>query len=521
MKKILNGILLVILCTSLLIVANETQNVKSSSGIGTYWLTGWTYRVSHIIDSAIGAGVNYTMPITVINGTGTDSGDTIFAFNKTKSDFSDVRFTNSDGSTLLYYWNETVNIGANATFWFKDIDNLSTTSSTIYVYYENPNVSWDTTYCSMANTFVFGDDFQDSSVPPTGWTRSLVGTQQFSEEQSNSWYQLYNFTSTLLAYSGVCLSQAIPPITGGFWIRARMSTNATLGELGEGELRLMLYNDATENFHIGFEDAWIQTTGCITSAINGTDGSSPQGSKDGANPPIILEVSKDQNNRSNTYYNGAIQQSATGLTKGFDNITLRLTAGEVVPNQAAEVDYIWVRNYVNPEPAQGAWGTEEVPSVTVYGYADKPFYRPGETGTLKLWVYNIGAANLVLENVTIFYPWYNTQGFWSGNVTIVPSASTLISPGGNWSSTSSFTVPNDGRISSGTNSISINVVTDKITQSSSISMSLANEPYYSSLQNMDQILTWLMILAGLILFCALIIIVILLFTRRPQKMPKP
>jgi uncharacterized membrane protein len=144
-------------------------------------------------------------------------------------------------------------------------------------------------------------------------------------------------------------------------------------------------------------------------------------------------------------------------------------------------------------------------SLTVYGYTDKTYYRLGDAGTLQFWVYNSGTEDLILKNITIYYPWYNPVGLWGGNITITPSTSTVIGPGGNWSDTSSFTVPNDGRISSGSSSININVVTDKTTQSSQISLSLASTPFYF-VQNMDQLMTWLMILVAAIVVCTLIIV---------------
>jgi uncharacterized membrane protein len=161
-------------------------------------------------------------------------------------------------------------------------------------------------------------------------------------------------------------------------------------------------------------------------------------------------------------------------------------------------------------------------NLAVYGYTDKPFYRPGDTGTLNLWVYNSGTEDLILKNVTIHYPWFNPVGLWEGNVTITPSTAVVIAVGGNWSTTSSFTVPNDGRVSAGSSSISINVVTDKTTQSSYILMGVASVPNYYSLQNMDQLLNWLMILVVAIVVCTLIIAAaIFISVHRRQMMWKP
>jgi len=75
--------------------------VQASPG----WLTGWSYRKSHVINNATGAGTNYQMSITVINGTGADSASIVYidgtVSGKLRSDFGDIRFTDNDEVTLL------------------------------------------------------------------------------------------------------------------------------------------------------------------------------------------------------------------------------------------------------------------------------------------------------------------------------------------------------------------------------------------------------------------------------------
>ncbi|MEM0162744.1 MAG: hypothetical protein QXO62_06750, partial [Thermoproteota archaeon] len=72
------------------------------------WLQGWMYRKSHVINSASGAGTGYQVKIVAYYGSGTDSGNTVYLNSRCKTDFSDVRFTASDGVTLLNYWTESV-----------------------------------------------------------------------------------------------------------------------------------------------------------------------------------------------------------------------------------------------------------------------------------------------------------------------------------------------------------------------------------------------------------------------------
>jgi hypothetical protein len=509
MNRFLNGILLAILCISLLIVIIRPQNAKSSPDVGASWLTGWTYRKSHTIDSAAGAGVNYTLQIIVVNATGVDSGDTVYVYNKTKSDFSDVRFTASDGITQLYYWNEAVNIGVSATFWVKDTDNLTAASSAIYVYYGNSAASWDSTYCNIHDTFVFADDFESGSLS-TYWTS--VGSAW--TDQSTIKYA-GNYAAEGMP-NGVGVPQildksGLPSFAGARWM-AEIQRDSTIGivyffdsRLGPSDQYLLCSYYGNFEYYDG---DWHELP-VPTSMIDGTWYS----------VQLLLNYTTET---YEVWINGAYKGTIAGVLGGSGLTDIRHNVGPTADYGIGYVDNSIVARYVDPEPEQGAWGTEESASVTVYGYTDKPFYEPGDTGTIQFWVYNSGTEDLVLKNITIYYPWYNPEAFWDGNTTIVPSAATIISAGGNWTGTSSFTVPNDGRISSASNSITINVATDKTTQSSSISMSLASGPYYSFLQDMDQLQTLLVILVAAIVICTLIIAAALFFSgHRLQKVPKP
>jgi hypothetical protein len=75
-----------------------------------------------------------------------------------QSDFDDIRFTNSDGTTLLDYWIESIS-GTTpnqiATIWV-EFDSIGTTDTTFYMYYGNSSA---TAYSNGPNTFLFFDDF--------------------------------------------------------------------------------------------------------------------------------------------------------------------------------------------------------------------------------------------------------------------------------------------------------------------------------------------------------------------------
>jgi hypothetical protein len=65
---------------------------------------------------------------------------------KARLDYGDIRFTDSDGSTLLNYWQET-----DGRFWVKVPSIPESSTKTIYVYYGNPSA---TSMSSVQNTFI-------------------------------------------------------------------------------------------------------------------------------------------------------------------------------------------------------------------------------------------------------------------------------------------------------------------------------------------------------------------------------
>jgi hypothetical protein len=127
-------------------------------GVGESWLTNWRYRKSHVINAQAGAGTNYQIPIKTYFTSGTDGIETVnylvmgkvYLNSHSKTDFGDVRFTSSDGSTLLDYWMETKSDSNYAIFWVEVSEDLGSVR-TIYIYYGNPTA---TSLSSISATFI-------------------------------------------------------------------------------------------------------------------------------------------------------------------------------------------------------------------------------------------------------------------------------------------------------------------------------------------------------------------------------
>jgi hypothetical protein len=325
------------------------------------WLTGWSYRKSHVINYAAGAGTLYQKQITVHYGSGTDGDDDVYLNSHCRTDFGDVRFTDDDGSTLIDCWMESKVDGDNAVFWFEEDDDLTTQNQALYVYYGKADATYPfgADQAQMDATFLAAAHFYGSEVPPTGWTLTLIGTKQFSEEQANSWFRLYSFTSTSAAWSGRYLDKAISEITTGFKAKAKLSTNVVTAIAGQGKVILQLLLDSTINYEIGYTDDWIVYYGARDSVITGTDGSSTSGTENGAVSTVVEIEKAGATGTVKTYYNGVQQQTKASVSATFNKIRFDLRGAAHVTNQEAKVDYVYIRKFVDPEPAHGSWGSEE------------------------------------------------------------------------------------------------------------------------------------------------------------------
>jgi len=120
-------------------------------------LKGWKYvREIQINNSSIGLQ-DYILCLEL------DSGN--FDFSKPKPDGSDIRFTDSDGTTLLGYYIEDYDyINQKATIYVKIPSILANQTKSIYMYYGNPNAVSQSDQSIMNSGFQYNPDpFNDGS----------------------------------------------------------------------------------------------------------------------------------------------------------------------------------------------------------------------------------------------------------------------------------------------------------------------------------------------------------------------
>ena len=140
------------------------------------WLSGWGYRRAITISNTGNANTltGYQVLVTL------DTASLISA-GKMRSDGGDIRFTDSDGTTLLSYWIESGINTASTKVWVKVPSIPASSTKTIYLYYGNPNA------VSASNgdaTFDFFDDFNDGTVDTSKWDVGTATYNKYVQENS-------------------------------------------------------------------------------------------------------------------------------------------------------------------------------------------------------------------------------------------------------------------------------------------------------------------------------------------------
>ena len=124
---------------------------------------------------------NYQMKLTLHYGAGNSSGSDVYLNGHCNANFSDVRFTGADGISLLDYWVEELNSGANATVWV-ELRSVTTAGTGFRVYYGNSSAG---SASDGPDTFFGFWDFEGDDVGqvPDGWNES-VGTCRVRDDKA-------------------------------------------------------------------------------------------------------------------------------------------------------------------------------------------------------------------------------------------------------------------------------------------------------------------------------------------------
>lgn len=334
---------------------DETLGIaKVLSGVSDQWLTDWTSRKQVTLSRTSGAVTNYQMKILVGESAGA-VGEDVDCGGKCLPTFNDIRFTTSDGETLLDYWIESIT-GTTpnqlATIWV-EFNSIGTTATPFYMYYDNPGA---TAVSNGVNTFIAFDNFE------WGVDGDVIGTA-IGDPTLNTWKTAATPTriSTDQAYDGTR--------------SAKMN--------GSTDMKTLV--SLTDNIAVAFRFWKNETAGVLYTHGNGTKG---------------FQI-RDRDDEIVDYYSGtgyvivAGSTPTTGMWHQFEvanivmgtSMDLWLDDVKIVNDGAVNWDYstttnwlflsqavgityiddVRVRNYRATEPAWGAWGGEEIGGWWVWG----------------------------------------------------------------------------------------------------------------------------------------------------------
>jgi hypothetical protein len=407
MRKLGNALLLLLLlsfvCT--LLTLAPLIRIMPAEAVGENWLTGWTYRKQHIItNSSASAGTGYQTQI-VVNSSSlvtTNGTDIVNENGHAKVDWTDVRFTASDGSTLLSAYNETQN-ATSVTCWVKITDTLTAANATIYVYYGNSGAS---AYWSGDNTFLFFDYIpaDGGTLNTTKWvisgTVSIASNQLKCSGDGGNNYAIQNSTT-------------YPYFTNN--VAARLS--GRLDVTGAGNYIYMgLTHDNTFSTGCVYPDSpsgalTINTTGFTNTADSAVT------------TDHIFDVEWISSTSAQYIKDGSTLATHTTYVS---SVSMGFGDNAISQNDHTYLNWGFIRKYFSPEPSHGGWGPEETYSDTTA----PTFGNVGSNQTIAgnpilchvLWADNVAVSGFILSTNNTG-PWVNqtwtvTSNWGNGSFTL-------------------------------------------------------------------------------------------------------
>ncbi|PIQ78227.1 hypothetical protein COV82_01435, partial [Candidatus Peregrinibacteria bacterium CG11_big_fil_rev_8_21_14_0_20_46_8] len=332
--------------------ANSLARLKDLGG-GTYTASGGpagtTKRKSVTVTEQSGSTLtNHQVKITV-------------AYDADmQADFDDIRFTDSDGSTLLDHWLESKTDSDTADFWVEIPTLTASQARTIYVYYGNSDSS---SASNGPNTFPFIDDFNDNSFNTSLWTDSATtaatetgGKLNITNGSVYTDATVVNTPQNYIFETKVNFSSLSPQYSGGIMISDAQSIAGS--NANSNALAMILTEPATPRVTYWGANGSAASYNLASnlaggSANTGTDYVLGYEFRSSSNISYFIKNSSyvdiDRNNVNGTWNVPAY------LFLGYFQGTLSDNA------DAADAAYDWVRvrKYAATQPSVGAAGAEQ------------------------------------------------------------------------------------------------------------------------------------------------------------------
>ena len=334
------------------------------------------YIAMTLTGSSAGAVTNYQIPITVYRTTGTNSGSSVYVGTAIYSDYSNLYFLASDRVTQLPFYIESSTVTATSAIIWVSVPSIPASPSTVKVY-----LYWylSGTYTSSqngTNTFLLFDEFTGAaaSAPNSSiWTLNVKGSGGTGALTGSGTIQL---SPTNLTISSVSILSVNTLPANNFCIHVRRQfsgiqyTDITFAQ-----------TNSVQDLDAGGQSSWWHTTlaqGYLVEKqnISGQDhlmikGATNTGASDltplfGSTPVNtweLIDFTYTSSGLLNWSVNGSSQASATNTTylSGAKYLLISQGMYSSTSGYVTTLDYVFVRNYVNPEPSVTAWGALNTP----------------------------------------------------------------------------------------------------------------------------------------------------------------
>ena len=258
------------------------------------------------------------------------------------ADFSDIRFTQSDGTSLLPYWIESSVVGDRAYIWVQyNTIPVAPGTADFYIYYGNPGVG---DASDGDATFIFHDHFPGAALDGAKWTLENAPTVVVAGS-------IVTLTSAADALRGIHSNASYGPNN----LRWRSRTAAPGANFGQRHA----LSDRLEgnNGDMAVIARGAGATGYVRTAR------------------LAVVTTTDSAGFDPTNYHVLEQRWIAGEVKFFQDDILKQTHITNIPAAALflyediyfalgssnTIDWVALANYIPPEPTWGAWGNEELP----------------------------------------------------------------------------------------------------------------------------------------------------------------
>lgn len=297
----------------------------------------WSYRKAITVDNIGNASalIDYQVKVTL--------NSTNFDFSKTKTDGSDIRFTDSDEITLINYWFENYDSTEQvATIWIKVPSVPASSSKTIYLYYGNINAS---STSSGRSTFSLFDDFENGDTVATYQnTPTYDGSGQAVHPSvvyfADGW-QGYKYWMAMTPYPNGNDSYENPSILasndGSSWKVPSGLTNPLIAKpaSGHNDDSDMIYNDDTNELWLYYLESG-GAGGTNLKLLTSSDGVTWSAARDILNVPNYQITSPAIYKDGSIYYMWYVDSGSSGCAAANTTVRYR-TSFDGVTWSAAQV----------------------------------------------------------------------------------------------------------------------------------------------------------------------------------------